>query len=160
MPPRALIVELDGLQAGIDAQSRRVADICTSHRARSVHEATDEIERKRLWAGRKGGFSRAARTRYALTSSLRRTRWFLATKLPAVLAGIYAIGSRYNLKMSTVFHAGDGNLHPNLNFDGRDQDEVERVLLAGKRLCSCASMPVAPSLASTELEPTRSAICL
>lgn len=126
-----LIVELDGLRAGIDAQARRVAEICTSHHARSIHEATDENERKRLWAGRKGAFGALGRVSPDLFVQ---DAVVPRTKLPAVLAGIYAIGARYNLKMSTVFHAGDGNLHPNLNFDGRDKDEVERVLVAGKEI--------------------------
>ncbi|MFN7624784.1 MAG: FAD-binding oxidoreductase [Acidobacteriota bacterium] len=126
-----LIVELDGLSAGIETQARRVAEICFSHQARSVNEATDENERKRLWAGRKGAFGALGRVSPDLFVQ---DAVVPRTKLPEVLAGIYAIGARYNLKMSTVFHAGDGNLHPNLNFDGRDKDEVERVLIAGKEI--------------------------
>ncbi|MFZ4986858.1 MAG: FAD-linked oxidase C-terminal domain-containing protein [Blastocatellia bacterium] len=126
-----LIVELDGLSAGIETLARRVSDICTRYRARSVKEASDELERKRLWAGRKGAFGALGRVSPDLFVQ---DAVVPRTKLPEVLAGIYAIGARHNLKMSTVFHAGDGNLHPNLNFDGRDKDEVERVLLAGKEI--------------------------
>ena len=126
-----LIVELDGLEAGLEAQANRVAAICGSHNARSVHEARDENERKRLWAGRKGAFGALGRVSPDLFVQ---DAVVPRTKLPTVLAGIYAIGARYNLRMSTVFHAGDGNLHPNLNFDGRDKDEVERVLIAGKEI--------------------------
>ncbi len=51
-----------------------------------------------------------------------------------MLAKIYEIGAKYRLRLSTVFHAGDGNLHPNLNFDRRDKDEVERVEAASKEI--------------------------
>ena len=126
-----LIVELDGLEAGLDSLARQVVEICTGHRARSVRQARDESERKKLWAGRKGAFGALGRVSPDLFVQ---DAVVPRTKLPEVLAGIYAIGAKYRLKMSTVFHAGDGNLHPNLNFDGRDKDEVARVLQAGKEI--------------------------
>ena len=54
--------------------------------------------------------------------------------LPEVLEGICEIGDRYSLKLSNVFHAGDGNLHPNISFDRRDEDELARVLAAGREM--------------------------
>lgn len=126
-----LIVELDGLQAGLDSQAKEAAEICIQNRARSVREARDEIERKKLWAGRKGAFGALGRVSPDLFVQ---DAVVPRTKLPEVLAGIYAIGAKYRLKLSTVFHAGDGNLHPNLNFDGRDKDEVSRVMAASKEI--------------------------
>lgn len=126
-----LIVELDGLKAGIDAQAKLAADICRQHRARSVREAVDEIERKKLWAGRKGAFGALGRVSPDLFVQ---DAVVPRTKLPQVLAGIYEIGAKYQLMLSTVFHAGDGNLHPNLNFDGRDSEVVERVNKASKEI--------------------------
>jgi FAD/FMN-containing dehydrogenase len=130
-----LIVELDGLRAGLQTQAKRASDICFAHGARTVREATDEHERKMLWAGRKGAFGALGRVSPDLFVQ---DAVVPRTKLPDVLAGIYAIGAKYNLQLSTVFHAGDGNLHPNINFDGRNEDEVRRVTLAGKefmKLC-------------------------
>ncbi|MCI0336449.1 MAG: FAD-binding protein [Acidobacteria bacterium] len=124
-----LIVELDGLHAGLNAQAKHAAEICLQNRARSVREARDDEERKKLWAGRKGAFGALGRVSpdlFVQDAVVPRTR------LPEVLAGIYEIGAKYNLRLSTVFHAGDGNLHPNINFDGRDQDEVSRVMAASK----------------------------
>ena len=114
---------------------RSAADICFRHGARTVREATDEIERKKLWAGRKGAFGALGRVSPDLFVQ---DAVVPRTKLPEVLAGIYAIGAKYELQLSTVFHAGDGNLHPNINYDGRNADEVHRVHLAGKefmKLC-------------------------
>lgn len=130
-----LIVELDGLRAGLQTQANLASEICFNHGARTVREATDETERKKLWAGRKGAFGALGRVSPDLFVQ---DAVVPRTKLPAVLAGIYAIGAKYNLQLSTVFHAGDGNLHPNINFDGRNADEVRRVNLAGKefmKLC-------------------------
>ncbi|HKX27168.1 MAG TPA: FAD-linked oxidase C-terminal domain-containing protein, partial [Blastocatellia bacterium] len=126
-----LIVELDGLRAGLETQARLAAEICTQNRARSVREARDETERKKLWAGRKGAFGALGRVSPDL---LVQDAVVPRTKLPDVLAGIYQIGAKYGLKLSTVFHAGDGNLHPNLNFDGRNEDEVARVTAASKEI--------------------------
>jgi glycolate oxidase subunit GlcD len=126
-----LIVELDGLRAGLDTQAKQAADICFQHHARSVREARDDEERKQLWAGRKGAFGALGRVSPDLFIQ---DAVVPRTKLPDVLADIYAVGAKYNLRLSTVFHAGDGNLHPNLNFDGRDKDEVSRVMAAGKEI--------------------------
>jgi len=126
-----LIVELDGLRAGLDTQARNAAEICYRHNARIVREARDETERKKLWAGRKGAFGALGRVSPDL---LVQDAVVPRTKLPETLAGIYAIGAKYKLKLSTVFHAGDGNLHPNLNYDGRNAEEVVRVHAASKEI--------------------------
>jgi glycolate oxidase subunit GlcD len=126
-----LIVELDGLRAGLETQAKRAGDICLQNRARSVREARDEDERKKLWAGRKGAFGALGRVSPDLFVQ---DAVVPRTKLPEVLAGFYAIGAKYGLRLSTVFHAGDGNLHPNINFDGRDEDEVSRVMAASREI--------------------------
>jgi FAD/FMN-containing dehydrogenase len=59
------------------------------------------------------------------------------SKLPEVLDKICAIGDRYELTLSNVFHAGDGNLHPNISFDRRDPDVLERVIAAGSEILEC-----------------------
>jgi len=126
-----LIVELDGLRAGLETQAKRAGEICLQHQARSLREARDEDERKMLWAGRKGAFGALGRVSPDLFVQ---DAVVPRTKLPEVLAGFYTIGARYGLRLSTVFHAGDGNLHPNINFDGRDQEEVSRVMAASKEI--------------------------
>jgi glycolate oxidase subunit GlcD len=126
-----LIVELDGLTAGLETQAKIVTDICGEHGARSVRAASDETERKKLWAGRKGAFGALGRVSPDLFIQ---DAVVPRTKLPAVLGAFYEIGAKYRLKLSTVFHAGDGNLHPNINFDSRDADEVKRVHAAGKEI--------------------------
>ena len=126
-----LIVELDGLRAGINDQAQRARDICIEHGARAVREARDEIERKKLWAGRKGAFGALGRLSPDLFVQ---DAVVPRTKLPEVLADIYKIAAKYQISLCNVFHAGDGNLHPSINFDGRNAEEVVRVHAAGKEI--------------------------
>ena len=56
------------------------------------------------------------------------------TKLPSVLAAIAEVSDRYGLRIANVFHAGDGNLHPLILFDGEKQGELDRVKEAGAEL--------------------------
>ena len=60
------------------------------------------------------------------------------TKLPYILQRISEIGQKHDIRIVNVFHAGDGNIHPILLFDERDEGQVERVLLAsGEILDEC-----------------------
>jgi FAD/FMN-containing dehydrogenase len=96
-----------------------------------VEVARDEAERQRFWRARKGAFGamgRLAPDLYVHDAVVPRSA------LPEVLAGVCEIGDRYRLTLSNVFHAGDGNLHPNISFDRRDPDELERVLAAGAEI--------------------------
>jgi FAD/FMN-containing dehydrogenase len=89
-----------------------------------VRRARSEEERTALWKGRKkafGAMGRLAPDLLVQDATVPRTR------LPEVLARITEIGERYRLQVANVFHAGDGNLHPNLVFDRRDPEETRRV---------------------------------
>jgi glycolate oxidase subunit GlcD len=127
----ALLVELDGLEAGMDEEVARVREICTAHGARSVRLAADEAERKRLWAARKGAFGAMGRI---TPDILIQDAVVPRSRLPEVLAATYRIGARYGLRVANVFHAGDGNLHPLVCFDSRDAGQVARVKEAGREI--------------------------
>lgn len=127
----ALLVELDGLEAGMDEEVERVRAICVRNGARSVRLAADEAERKRLWAARKGAFGAMGRI---TPDILIQDAVVPRSRLPEVLAATYRIGARWGLRVANVFHAGDGNLHPLVCFDSRDADQVERVHEAGREI--------------------------
>jgi len=126
-----LIVELDGLAAGLDPQVQRVVDICHEHHARTVRVARDEAERAALWKSRKRAFGAVGRLapNYCTQDGV-----VPRTKVPDILRRITEIGQRYQLRIGNVFHAGDGNIHPILLFDERNADEVRRVLNAGREI--------------------------
>jgi glycolate oxidase subunit GlcD len=127
----ALLVELDGLEAGMDEEVERVRAICARSGARSVRLAADEAERKRLWAARKGAFGAMGRI---TPDILIQDAVVPRSRLPEVLAATYRIGARHGLRVANVFHAGDGNLHPLVCFDSRDPAQVERVHEAGREI--------------------------
>jgi len=112
-----LLVELDGrVDGAVDGDTETVRAILTAHGARSVRTAADARERERLWLGRKkafGAMGRLSRDLVVQDAVVPRSA------LPDVLEAIAGIAARYRLTVSNVFHAGDGNLHPNISFDGR-----------------------------------------
>lgn len=126
-----LIIELDGLAVALEQETERVVEICRAHGARDVRVARDEAERAKLWAGRKGAFGAMGRISPDL---MIQDAVIPRSKLPEVLTEIFQIAERYGLRVANVFHAGDGNLHPNINFDARDPDQVKRVKEASREI--------------------------
>jgi len=119
-----LLIELDGFETGLDEDVATVVSLCTSAGARSVRVAKDDAERVKLWQGRKKAFGAMGRVSPHLVVQ---DAVVPRTKLPAVLEQIHAISAKYRVKVCNVFHAGDGNLHPNIPYDAHDPDESERV---------------------------------
>ncbi len=130
-----LLIEVDGLREAVDEDARVAEAICREHGAREVRAAERPEERARLWQGRKesiGALGRLAPNYYILDGVVPRS------KLPEVLRRVYEVSERYGFLCANVFHAGDGNLHPNLMFDEREPGATERVLECGGeilRLC-------------------------
>ena len=134
LPPdagAALLIELDGIEAGLDDEAQKVTSICMEYGARSCRFARDEAERKKLWAARKGAFGAIGRIS---PDSMIQDAVVPRSRLPEVLGAAYDIAARYQLKIANVFHAGDGNLHPLICFDSRFPEEVQRVKEAGREL--------------------------
>ncbi len=122
-----LIMEVDGLEAGLDQDAERIIDIAKKNKAREVRQAKTEAERLLLWKSRKQAFGAVGRL---APSYCTQDGVVPRTKLPHILRVIQRIGQTYNLRIANVFHAGDGNIHPILLFDERDPDQVQRVLKA------------------------------
>jgi glycolate oxidase subunit GlcD len=134
LPPdaaAALLIELDGIEAGLDDEAEKVKSICMEYGARTCRYARDEAERKKLWAARKGAFGAIGRI---TPDSMIQDAVVPRSRLPQVLAAAYDIASKYQLRIANVFHAGDGNLHPLICFDSRFADDVRRVKEAGREL--------------------------
>src|SRR3989440_7802130 len=123
-----LIVELDGLAAGLDKQAGRVIEICKSNRAREVRLAKDDDERALLWKCRKRAFGAIGRLS---PNYLTQDGVVPRSKLPEIMRFIRATSEKYGLRIPNVFHAGDGNIHPLVLYDERDPDQVRRALAAG-----------------------------
>ena len=127
----ALLIELDGIEPGIDDEADRVKSICIEFGARSCRSAQDEAERLRLWAARKSAFGAVSRIS---PDSMIQDAVVPRSRLPEVLADAYRISDKYQLRLANVFHAGDGNLHPLICFDSRSPEQVQNVKEAGREL--------------------------
>ncbi|HXJ77358.1 MAG TPA: FAD-linked oxidase C-terminal domain-containing protein [Candidatus Methylomirabilis sp.] len=134
----ALLIELDGLAAGMDGQVERVMQACRESGARDVRVAKDEAERQLLWKGRKsafGAYGRVSPAYMVMDGVIPRT------KLPYVLRRVNEIAAAHDLRIGNVFHAGDGNLHPNILYDPRKPGEEARVVAAGGEILKvCAEV--------------------
>jgi glycolate oxidase len=130
-----LIVEVEGLAEDVAVKGPAILAILEAHGSISIRQASEKAERDQVWAMRKaavGALGRVASNYYVLDGVVPRTR------LPELLKGVYEIAARYGLRVVNVFHAGDGNLHPNFLFDAANPGETERVLAAAGdilRLC-------------------------
>ena len=123
-----LIVELDGLAAGLDRQAGQVIGLCKKNRARDVRIAKTEDERALLWKSRKRAFGAIGRLS---PNYLTQDGVVPRSKLPEIMRFIQATSEKYGLRIPNVFHAGDGNIHPLVLYDERDPDQIRRALLAG-----------------------------
>ena len=126
-----LLVEVDGSEVAVASEATIIEALLAEEPALSLEATEDPAQRARLWKGRKGAFGamgRLAPDLYVLDGVVPRS------KLEDVLREIKTIGEQYEVVLSNVFHAGDGNLHPNLSFDGRDPVQRARALEAGREI--------------------------
>jgi glycolate oxidase len=126
-----LLVEVDGVAESTRELMAAIARILGDHKGYAMREAQTPAERELLWAGRKGAIGALGRIRpnyYLHDGVVPRSR------LPQILSAVGEIGEHYRLPVANVFHAGDGNLHPNILFDMRDRQVMPQVEAAGEEM--------------------------
>jgi glycolate oxidase subunit GlcD len=126
-----LLVEVDGSEAECEANLAGIEAILRRRGAFDLRRAADDRERKKLWAGRKGAYGamgRVAPDLYVSDVVVPRT------KLRRLVRETTEICARHGLKLANVFHAGDGNLHPNISYDRRDARQLRSVLAAADEI--------------------------
>ncbi|HEY3011193.1 MAG TPA: FAD-linked oxidase C-terminal domain-containing protein [Gemmatimonadales bacterium] len=126
-----LLVELDGQADAVEAESITVREILVERGAREVRSASTPADRARLWQGRKKAFGAMGRIAPDLAVQ---DAVVPRSTLPAIMDQIEGIRREYDLTISNVFHAGDGNLHPNISFDRRDPAVAARVRSACREI--------------------------
>jgi len=124
-----LLVEVDGSPASVAAEATAVERLLLFHGAAEVRVAETMAERARLWQGRKKAFGAMGRIAPDLAVQ---DAVVPRSALPDILDQVAAIARRHRLTVANVFHAGDGNLHPNISFDSRDPELVARVHAANR----------------------------
>ncbi|MFQ5883197.1 MAG: FAD-linked oxidase C-terminal domain-containing protein [Candidatus Methylomirabilales bacterium] len=133
-----LLVELDGPRAEVEALADLVVEVFQAHRLREVRVAKNDEERQLLWKGRKAALAAMGQIRpdcYLQDAVIPRT------KLPIILREIEDLSQEYGLPVANVFHAGDGNLHPFILYDGRYEEEIRKAVELGARIMNrCIEM--------------------
>ena len=131
----ALLIELDGAERECEARFDEVLAICEKCGSDDVRVAKDEAERQLFWKTRKAAFPAMGRLspNYFVQDGV-----IPRTKLPDVLERLDELSEEYGMRVANVFHAGDGNLHPLVCYDGRVEGEAERAEeLSGLILDAC-----------------------
>jgi glycolate oxidase subunit GlcD len=126
-----LLVELDGQSEAVEGEAATVQEILLSCGARQVRAASTPADRARLWLGRKKAFGAMGRIAPDLAVQ---DAVVPRSALPAIMDQIEGIRREYQLTISNVFHAGDGNLHPNISFDRKNPAVAARVRSACREI--------------------------
>ncbi len=126
-----LLIEVEGVREYTERGVAMLQEICRRNDAREVRVAQSEAERHLLWKGRKGAFGALG----ALTPNYYVQDGVVPrSRLPEIMRRIAEISKHYGLRIANVFHAGDGNLHPNILFDMRKPGDLDRVIEAGEAI--------------------------
>jgi len=126
-----LLAEVEGLEGGVDLDAEHIGRIGRDNHATDVRSAQSDAERAALWKGRKTAFGAVAQIApdYYLHDTV-----VPRAALADTLEKVYEITDRHQVTVLNVFHAGDGNLHPLLVFDAREEGMLERVHAAGAEI--------------------------
>ena len=130
-----LIVEIDGEELVVEEEAEILREVVRGTGPTEMRSATGGEDRDRIWRGRKGAFSAVGRLSpdYIVQDGVVPRR-----HLGKALARIGELAEQAELRVANVFHAGDGNLHPLILYDGRRDGELERAEeLAGEILRMC-----------------------
>lgn len=133
-----LIVELDGEASVVDHEFKGLMEVLQESGAAEIRIAEDDEQRAKIWKGRKSAFSAVGRISrdYLVQDGV-----VPRSQLSKALGEIGRLSSEYETKVANVFHAGDGNLHPLILFDGRQPGSLEKAeKLAGEILRMCIDM--------------------
>jgi glycolate oxidase len=126
-----LLIELEGPKETVEEQAEQIREICLKCRGREFRVARTPEERDRLWKGRKNAFGAVGRyspSYYVQDGVVPRTQ------IAPTLRFIGELAARYELPISNIFHAGDGNLHPLIMFDRRTPGALEKVKRASDEI--------------------------
>lgn len=133
-----LIVELEGEPSQVDAEFAHLLHVIEESGAEEVRVAKDEEDRLRIWKGRKSAFSAVGRLSpdYIVQDGV-----VPRSHLGQALTRIQGFSKKYDLRVANVFHAGDGNLHPLILYNGREEGALARAeALAGEILHMCIEL--------------------
>jgi glycolate oxidase len=126
-----LLIEVDGMAAGLEDVAAEIVHICRKHNVRTVKVAASDEERALWWSSRKMAFGATGRISpdYIVQDGV-----IPRTKLSQVMARIQQLSEESGLRIANVFHAGDGNLHPLICYDSRVPGQTELATRVGSEI--------------------------
>ena len=134
----ALVIEVDGQDLGLDADLANIETLCKNNNATSFEGGRDPARRTELWNARKKAFGAIGRIS---PSYITQDACVPRSKLPDVIEHCAKVCNKYQTRISNVFHAGDGNVHPILMFDETNETAVKNALAAsGEIMRYCISI--------------------
>jgi glycolate oxidase len=130
-----LLIEVDGHPAVVAEEAEQVEALCRKLGATQVHTARDAAERDRVWGARRAALSALAKLKPTVVLE---DATVPRSQVPAMIRAIEEIGRKFRLPIGTFGHAGDGNLHPTILTDRRNQEEWARVEAAVEAIFDAA----------------------
>jgi glycolate oxidase subunit GlcD len=130
-----LLIEFHGTEESATHELGSALEICRKQKAVEIHEAKDDVERKKLWAGRKGAYPSLVRS---APNTIIGDIVVPISKITEMVKQAYDIASKHNVKIACFGHSGDGNVHPNLMTDRADKDLWKRAVSVNEEIVSYA----------------------
>lgn len=126
-----LLIEVDGLSAGVEELAHRIVQVCEANHVREVRVAKNDAQRALWWSSRKMAFPAVGRISpdYIVQDGV-----IPRTRLAEVLGRVAEISREAGLPVANVFHAGDGNLHPLICYDHRIPGQLETAMNVGRQI--------------------------
>jgi glycolate oxidase len=126
-----VLTEIDGIDALLDSPRDQIVEISRRHNAVSVETASDADARAKLWKARKSAFGALGRVSHSYCTQ---DACVPRSMIGALLNKVGEISRFYGLQISSIVHAGDGNIHPIFLYDDRDPEQVRKTLAASEDL--------------------------
>ena len=119
-----ILIEVDGEEDLVEAQGKRIEAFCRERGAVEVERAGNTAEADKLWQARRSALGAVATLR---PNCIVEDATVPVKSLPTIIRRIVELAEKYRLQIGVLAHAGDGNLHPLIMTDHRDQDEMARI---------------------------------
>lgn len=119
-----LLIVQDGPPEIVERDIKKIAEICRSEQAIDVQLAASEEEAEKLATARRSALSALARLK---PTTILEDATVPRSEIATMVRAISEIAEKYDVRISTFGHAGDGNLHPTCLTDARNTDEMQRV---------------------------------
>ena len=138
-----LIVEFHGSDESAERDLKMALKLCAEFHGIDLHEAKDEVERKKLWAGRKAAYPSLLQS---APNTIIGDIVVPISKITEMLDEAYGIGNRNGVRLACFGHLGDGNVHPNVLGDRADKESWRKAVKTNDeiveyaiKLCGVAS---------------------